>query len=126
MAKKKDKFFSSLGSKVEHTQIVQLPLLQEHQEELQGIVADPEQLFDDLKTLLDTGYSVTFSVNELTGGYSVCIRGVYTGSANAGKALYCNAPSPISALLVGVFKCFVIAGMGEWVASGEQQINPYS
>lgn len=126
MAVAKNNFYQHLGSKVQNTDIVQLPLLAEHQAELAGITADPAQLWEDLETLVGQGYTVTFSVNEQSGGFSCCIRGQYTGNPNAGKALYCNAPSVISTMLVGVFKCFGIAGNGAWDASVGQTRNPFS
>lgn len=118
--------YQHLGTKVQSTDIVQLPLLPDHQKELAGIVANPEQLWDDLETLVSQGYSVTFSPNEQSGGFSCCIRGMYTQNPNAGKALYCNAPSVITTMLVGVFKCFGIAGNGEWDASATRQETPFS
>lgn len=116
MAKKKrnENQHEQLGTRIADIEIVQFPLFPEEVEKIQAIKFSAEQVQEALCALVESGYEVVINQNTYSGGYSVCVRALWTATTNAGKAYYSNAPSVEMALQTAIFKHFTIANGGAW------------
>jgi len=116
MAKKKQQVqhHADLGSRIADTEIVQFALLPDEVDAVVALKFDAKEVLDGMCLLLEKGYEVVINQNTFQGGYSVCVRAVWSENPNAGKAMYSNAETPEMAMQVALFKCFTIANGGVW------------
>jgi len=103
-----------LGGRVSQCEVVQLPLLPDHEPDVKALSLDTETIFAALDNMVERGYELSLTLNNTEDGFTVSVRASYDFSPNSAKMIFCNAPSIQMALAVAVFKVFTVANGGEW------------
>lgn len=109
------------GSKVEAsgressgwTTFIDLPLEGHSIDDVLGRYGAPDQLFDALGQVLETGHRVSLAYNYQNDSVTASMTGKGDGCPNVGLTVTSYAEDWVTALQVAMYKHFVIAG-GHW------------
>jgi hypothetical protein len=107
MAKSEDK-------RAKFEQIIQIPLLPEHVDEIKAWVLKPQELIDLVMQFVDEGLSFTIQPNHKLDGASCGVMDTRKGSANAGLMFYSNAPDAAAAVKVALYKLSFLKALPTW------------
>lgn len=97
------------------TEVVQIALLQDHVDNVTAMLADYDQILDDVLGLADDGYSINFMFDPESKKYSVRLAAVTPGMPNEGKMLYGNGTTRQQAVIAIYIKHFLQSNGGNWV-----------
>lgn len=97
------------------TEVVQIALMQEHVDNITALLADYDQILDDVLALSEEGYSINFMFNPEDKKFSVRLAAVTPGMPNEGKMLYGNGLTRQQAVVAIYIKHFLQSNGHNWV-----------
>lgn len=97
-------------------EVVQIPLLPEHAEQIKSEGLTVEAMFWKLYALTLEGYSLTFVADTDDNQYTARLAGIYPECKNASKLLYGNGSTPEKAIVSLYIKHFLVSKGGQWAS----------
>jgi len=117
---------SSIVRKARFQEVIQLPLLPEHDAKIDELRVDTEGLMSELTRQIANGYSFKFMTDERTAAVACQMYGDIDGLPNSGKMIYGNGDDWDAALAVVLFKHLFLAKGGEWGIASTKTSAKYS
>lgn len=95
-------------------EVIQCALLPDEVDKVVAYITTADDILELMEVLASQGYEVTFRYDALRKNYSVCVKGAITGCVNAGKWLYGNGDTSLTAFCSAFYKHFEIYKQEKW------------
>lgn len=107
-------------------EVVQVPLLQEHVEQIKTWVLEDTELLGMIDAYTKYGYQFGTTYSEQHKQYGVSVTCMAQGDVNLGYRYYANAPTLLAAFKVALFKLSFLEALPSWKHAGSAVPTEYS